>query len=195
MINIVLLIIVLIILMISVFKYEQFQELIPLEYLISYEEVVCKGNRGEKGASGNPGYQEPTTTRAPKTPIIYVGSSDTHLYAIDHTVTDIQNTYYPLKWKFQTGGDVYSSPAIGADGVIYVGSMDKYLYAIYPNKVLKWKYLTGGYVFSSPVIGADGVIYVGSMDKHLHAINHDGSFKWKYDLKGWVSSLPALSVI
>jgi len=55
MINIVLLIIVLIILMISVFKLERFQELIPLTELISYEEVVCEGNPGEKGANGEPG--------------------------------------------------------------------------------------------------------------------------------------------
>ena len=55
MINIVLLIIVLIILMISVFKLERFQELIPLTELISYEEVVCEGNPGEKGPKGNTG--------------------------------------------------------------------------------------------------------------------------------------------
>jgi len=55
MINIVLLIIVLIILMISVFKQERFQELIPLTELISYEEVVCEGNPGEKGPKGNTG--------------------------------------------------------------------------------------------------------------------------------------------
>jgi hypothetical protein len=41
--------------MISVFKLERFQELIPLTELISYEEVVCEGNPGEKGANGEPG--------------------------------------------------------------------------------------------------------------------------------------------
>ena len=35
-----------------------------------------------------------------------------------------------LKWKFQTGDYVRSSPAIGSDGTIYVGSEDGYLYAI-----------------------------------------------------------------
>ena len=34
------------------------------------------------------------------------------------------------KWAFKTGGDVYSSPAIGIDGTIYVGSDDYSLYAI-----------------------------------------------------------------
>lgn len=41
--------------MISVFKLERFQELIPLTELISYEEVVCEGNPGEKGSKGNTG--------------------------------------------------------------------------------------------------------------------------------------------
>ena len=33
-------------------------------------------------------------------------------------------------WEFETGGKVYSSPAIGSDGTVYVGSEDKKLYAI-----------------------------------------------------------------
>ena len=35
-----------------------------------------------------------------------------------------------LKWKFQTGSTIESSPAIASDGTIYVGSWDGYLYAI-----------------------------------------------------------------
>ena len=33
-------------------------------------------------------------------------------------------------WEFQTGADVYSSPAIGSDGTVYVGSDDNKIYAI-----------------------------------------------------------------
>ena len=33
-------------------------------------------------------------------------------------------------WEFETGGEVYSSPAIGSDGTVYVGSGDHKLYAI-----------------------------------------------------------------
>jgi outer membrane protein assembly factor BamB len=35
-----------------------------------------------------------------------------------------------LKWKYQTGDRVDSSPKVGSDGTIYVGSVDFYLYAI-----------------------------------------------------------------
>jgi len=51
-----------------------------------------------------------------------VGSYDDYLYAITPDGK--------LKWKFQTGYDISSSPAIGQDGTIYVGSSDRYLYAI-----------------------------------------------------------------
>ena len=33
-------------------------------------------------------------------------------------------------WEFETGGPVYSSPAIGPDGTVYVGSTDNKLSAI-----------------------------------------------------------------
>lgn len=86
-----------------------------------------------------------------------------------------------LKWSYTTGGDVKSSPAIGADGTIYVGSCDDNLHAINADGSLQWSYTTGYYVKSSPAIGADGTIYVGSWDDDLYAINADGSLKWSYD--------------
>ena len=36
-------------------------------------------------------------------------------------------------WEFETGGNVYSSPAIGSDGTVYVGSDDNKLYALKTN--------------------------------------------------------------
>ena len=57
-----------------------------------------------------------------KNGVIYVGSYDKHLYALNPDGT--------LKWKYLTGDYIHSSPAIDKNGVIYVGSNDKYLYAI-----------------------------------------------------------------
>ncbi|MBN2101455.1 MAG: PQQ-binding-like beta-propeller repeat protein, partial [Candidatus Aenigmarchaeota archaeon] len=53
--------------------------------------------------------------------IVYVGSNDDKLYAINATNgTEI--------WSYTTGSDVRSSPII-ADGIVYVGSNDNKLYA------------------------------------------------------------------
>lgn len=57
-----------------------------------------------------------------KNGVIYFGSWDNHVYAVNPNGT--------LKYKFLTGGDVWSSPAIGSNGTIYIGSYDNKLYAL-----------------------------------------------------------------
>ena len=74
-------------------------------------------------------------------------------------------------WEFETGRQVFSSPAIGSDGTVYVGSWDNKLYAINGKTGVKlWEFETGSYLYSSPAIGSDGTVYVGSADKKLYAI-------------------------
>lgn len=97
-----------------------------------------------------------------------------------------------LKWEFQTGGEIYSSPAIASDGTIYVGSYDSCLYAFSPDGILKWRYKTGDYVYSSPAVGSDGTVYVGSGDGCIYAFNPDSSLKWRYQTGAAVESSPAL---
>jgi hypothetical protein len=92
-----------------------------------------------------------------------VGSHDKNIYAIDKAGV--------LKWKFNTSGEVKSSPALGPDGTLYVGSSDKNIYAIDKAGVLKWKFNTSGEVKSSPALGPDGTLYVGSGDYNIYAID------------------------
>ena len=53
------------------------------------------------------------------------------------TFNSCMNPSGTLKWKYKTGGSIWSSPAIGSDGTIYVGSWDGNLYAINPVGTLK----------------------------------------------------------
>ncbi len=96
-----------------------------------------------------------------------------------------------LKWSFETGDWIWSSPAIDASGTVYVGSLDGHVYAINPDGTRKWAFQTGAYVYSSPAIGADGTIYVGSRDFRLYALNPEsGSEAWS--LPARVESSPAI---
>jgi outer membrane protein assembly factor BamB len=54
--------------------------------------------------------------------VVYVGSNDNNLYALNATTG-------AKVWNYTTGGSVYSSPAV-ANGVVYVGSQDHNLYAL-----------------------------------------------------------------
>ncbi|MCA1555031.1 MAG: PQQ-binding-like beta-propeller repeat protein, partial [Chloroflexi bacterium] len=54
-----------------------------------------------------------------------------------------------LRWTFNSGLSVSSSPAIANDGTIYVGAWNNNLYAINPNGTQKWAHAVGSYISSS----------------------------------------------
>ena len=87
-----------------------------------------------------------------------------------------------LKWSFDTGYEIVTSPAIAEDSTIYIDNVDEYLYAISPDGSEKWRFSVGDAVESSPAIGFDGTIYVGNNISNFYAINPDGSEKWTYDM-------------
>jgi len=100
-----------------------------------------------------------------------------------------------LKWSFQTGDGVESSPAIGPDGTIYFGSYDGFLYAVTDNGsegTLKWKFPTGGEVDGSPTVDGDGVIYFGSRDATIYALYPDGTVKWTFATDDGIESSPTI---
>jgi len=96
-------------------------------------------------------------------------------------------------WKFDTGGTILSSCAIGPDGAVYVGS-NYNLFAFNPNGTLRWQTdIASSAVRSSPAIGDDGTIYIGSLNGTVYAVNPDGSVKWTYPTGNQVTSSPAIA--
>ncbi len=120
--------------------------------------------------------------------VIYFGSYDGHLYALNPGGTK--------RWQFPTAGLIFSSPALAPDGTIYVGSYDRKLYAINQDGSKKWEFATDGIIWSSPALAEDGTIYIGSgtPDNQLYALNPDGSVKWRLATDGVVNTSPAVAV-
>lgn len=89
-----------------------------------------------------------------------------------------------VRWKFQTGGAVYSSPVV-ADGIVYVGSNDHYLHAIDARKGSEvWKFKTGANVNGTAAV-ANGVVYFLSLDGNAYASNaRTGVSIWKFETGG-----------
>lgn len=141
--------------------------------------------------------------------IVYVGSSDGALYAVD------QNSGQQ-KWKAQTRGPVASSPAV-ADGLVFFLSFDGGFYCLDANTgVRKWRYATGferrfeakslhgstpaeqtvpdphDVFLSSPAV-ANGCVYFGSSDGNVYALDEkNGVLQWKFETKGPVHASPAI---
>ncbi|MCU1267512.1 MAG: hypothetical protein JWM21_3830 [Acidobacteria bacterium] len=114
--------------------------------------------------------------------IVYIGSADKRLYAVD--VETGQE-----KWHFETQGMVRSIPAV-AGGLVFIGSYDHNVYALEARTgALRWKYDTRREVVSAPLVVA-GTVYIGSRSADLFALDAaTGKFKWKYFYwSSWVES-------
>lgn len=87
-------------------------------------------------------------------------------------------------WKVDAGGEIISSPALGADGTIYVAattsaSTGGCLLAISREGETLWTNYTGGNAGrSSPCIGLDGTIYVGTANGEMLAFSPAGQTNW-----------------
>ena len=143
--------------------------------------------------------------------VVYVGSDDRTLYAID-AATGAE------KWRFETkGGAVNSSPAVSTEAVYFL-SDDGSFYALdrSTGKQL-WKFQTEGerrfeakglhgvtphqqtiadpwdFYLSSPAV-VNGVVYFGCGDGNVYALEaKTGQLKWKFSTRGVVHCSPALA--
>ncbi len=100
-----------------------------------------------------------------------------------------------LDWTYGTGFWLWSSPAIGSEGVMYFGSPNDDLYALdVEDGSEKWVFSTDGDILSSPAVSHEEVIYFGSGDHNIYALNPNGSLKWSYTTDGEVYSSPTVDL-
>lgn len=142
--------------------------------------------------------------------VVYVGSNDGNLYAIDQRTGT-------KKWVFKTDARIPSSPAV-ADRLVYFTSYDGNFYAVdAASGTVKWKFGIPGerryaathlhgslpvgetmpdpfdVYLSSPVVW-NGAVYFGSGDGNVYALDAaNGSVKWKFKTGDVVHASPALA--
>ena len=126
---------------------------------------------------------------------VYVGSSDSHLYALDAESGN-------LLWAYRTAGLVHASPALGADTLI-IGDWHGVVHALDAETgEPRWQFTTEQDlqlnqwlgIQSSPVVDGDRV-YVGSRDSYLYALSLvDGQTLWRYAMphRSWVVATPSV---
>ncbi len=125
--------------------------------------------------------------------IIYFGSNDSCLYALD------KNTGKTI-WSYRTGGQIKSKPLIYNETIIF-NSTDGLIYSLNKhNGNEKWQFKTEGekmydiwdYYLSSPV-SFEGIVYAGSGDSYVYAINaENGQLIWKQKTGDVVHASPVV---
>jgi outer membrane protein assembly factor BamB len=95
--------------------------------------------------------------------VVYVGSHDQNLYAID-AMTGLKH------WSFETGGLVVSSPVVVED-VVYFGSFDGNYYAVDAASGKELGRLTTGSILESFSVLAGDQIVFGARDGTVYGID------------------------
>jgi outer membrane protein assembly factor BamB len=128
--------------------------------------------------------------------VLYVGSQDKNLYAIDAWSGD-------SIWNYTTSGTIESSPAV-ANGKVFIGSDDGYVYCLDAQKGdFLWKrFVNGGLPItsgaavmlrSSPAV-VGNTLYIGSVDGNLYALDvNSGAAIWKFETQGPITSSPTVA--
>ena len=130
--------------------------------------------------------------------VVYVGSGDGGLYALDLGTG-------ARRWRYDAGAPVSSSPAVGG-GLIYATARDGSIFAVDAasgsrrwrlttghDLPLPWGHESGDHFLSSPAY-VDGVIVVGSGDGGIYAVDAaTGKRRWRAQTEGRVRASPAVA--
>lgn len=129
-----------------------------------------------------PGFKSSPTVTADA---IYLGDEEGVFHAIDRTTGK-------FRWKFESGGEIYSSAAV-LDGKVLFGSYDNSLYCLNEKDgVRMWKFETQGYVHCAPAI-AGGMAFIAGCDEHLRGIDvKTGEQKVELPLETYLIASPAI---
>lgn len=114
---------------------------------------------------------------------LYFGGTDGFVYALE-TATGA------LKWRFETGGEIWASPAV-QDDILVIGSFDKKIYALNAETGEKiWEFATGANNVATAII-VDGIVYAGSLDRNFYALDLDnGNEVWRFTGQNWFWAKP-----
>lgn len=123
---------------------------------------------------------------------VFIGSSDTNVYALDLRTGE-------KRWSYATQDAVEAAPCV-IEETVYIGSGDGFLYALEAESgQLKWKYETDGEILGAAnwTRAPDGRkiwILVGSYDNRVHCIDAEsGQAVWTYETDNYINGSLAVA--
>ncbi len=118
--------------------------------------------------------------------VVYVGSMDKSLYAIDLASGK-------LRWKYSVAASIQESSPCVLNGVVYVGDLDDIFHAVdAATGKARWTFKAESEIKSSPTWDGDRV-YFGSYDQNLYCLSADsGALLWKYTTDGPIHGTPSI---
>jgi outer membrane protein assembly factor BamB len=107
--------------------------------------------------------------------VVYVGSKDEHLYALD-LATGVR------KWAYKAGP--FQAPPSVHKGAVYAGDLDGFFHCIdAATGIKRWSFETGADITSGANFAGDSILF-GCGDEQLYCLTGDGKPRWKFRVQG-----------
>jgi outer membrane protein assembly factor BamB len=116
--------------------------------------------------------------------------------SVNNTVYTLEGYSGNIRWKFETGGEVWSSPSYNG-GQIFIGSDDGFLYCLDMDGKLLWKTKLNGKIrSSSPCLSFDEdqrpSVFIGTYNGGMFCLNQStGMIRWSKQITKPVMASPA----
>jgi outer membrane protein assembly factor BamB len=140
-----------------------------------------------KALPDNPTFNRRTAKPLVLDGVVYCGSADGGLYALDAATGK-------TIWRHESGAPVFSGVALSGTDTLAYGTMDGSVVLLNRHtqkEILRGR--TGGGVVTTPVVAGDKVL-IGSRDYFLYGLNlTDGTVAWKYSY--WFSWIESTGVL
>jgi len=130
--------------------------------------------------------------------VVYVGTDDGHLLALDRLTGR-------TRWRYDAKSAVQSSPAV-ARGLVFIASRDGVVHAVHASTgTVAWRRPTGaslpfpwghesGDRYISSAVYSDGSVYIGAGDGYVYSLNAaTGQVRWRARTEGRVRATPAVA--
>jgi outer membrane protein assembly factor BamB len=117
--------------------------------------------------------------------VVYAGSLDEHLYAIDLD----KGTE---KWKYRADKSSFKAPPSVRDGAVYIGDGSGLFHCVDAAKGTKrWTFETDAEILSGANFTKNSVLF-GSTDETLYCLNLEGKLSWKFKIAGPIYGSPSV---
>ncbi len=98
-------------------------------------------------------------------------------------------TKVELKWAFQTGSEIKSSPVMQGNSIV-LGSTDGFVYCLDLQGNLLWKFETDNAI-EAPALILNSTVYIGNLSGMLYALQlKTGKLLWKYETGNQIMGAP-----
>jgi outer membrane protein assembly factor BamB len=118
--------------------------------------------------------------------VVYVGSTDSSLYAIDLYSGK-------LKWEYDAQAAIKSSPLVFEGGIFFGDEAGKFHCLGAADGSHRWTFAAEDAIVSSATVSGDRLLF-GSYDQRLYCIDrHTGAEIWRFETEGYVhASCPVI---